>query len=532
VELALDKAAALREQARWGEAQAVLEQARQGLSDSGPDDLRRQLGMAEAALALVSRLDAIRLRPATIVRDRFEAPTAARDYAAAFKEAGLGEVGDNEEAVARRVRASGVAGQLVAALDDWAAVDQEPRSMAWVLGVARRADPDPWRDRFRDPTIRGDRRALRALADEAMGGGEVRLRELSPQVLVALAAHLGGGGEAAPLLRAARGRYPSDFWVNLNLGHALIYADHAEEAVGYCRVAAALRPEVAAAHHYLGAALHARKHLDGAIAEFRQAIAIDPGYAKAHGYLGAVLQEKGDAEGAIAEFRRAIESDPEFPHAHCNLGHALRAQARFAEALAELRKGHELGSKRPDWPYPSADWVRQCERLAEFDRRLPAVLGGQADPADAAERLALAELCQQYKRLFNAAARLYAGAFAADPDVRRQHRWNAAGSAARAAAGHGIDGKHVPDRVRVLLRRQCLAWLRAELAQHERLAEANDPAAKQAVREWLRHWQQDADLAEVRDQQALDQLPEDEREAWRRLWQDVATLLAKVKERM
>jgi hypothetical protein len=37
----------------------------------------------------------------------------------------------------------------------------------------------------------------------------------------------------------------------------------------------------------------------------------------------------------------------------------------------------------------------------------------------------------------------------------------------------------------------------------------------------LEHWQQDADLASVRDPQALAQLLEDERQPWQQLWQKV-----------
>jgi hypothetical protein len=43
----------------------------------------------------------------------------------------------------------------------------------------------------------------------------------------------------------------------------------------------------------------------------------------------------------------------------------------------------------------------------------------------------------------------------------------------------------------------------------------------------LRHWQQDADLSSVRDPAALARLPRDERDAWERLWADVASLLGK-----
>ena len=72
------------------------------------------------------------------------------------------------------------------------------------------------------------------------------------------------------------------------------------------------------------------------------------------------------------------------------------------------------------------------ERLLALDEKLSAILQGDARPADAGERLRLAELCQQYKQRYVAAARFYADAFAAalakqrkaefitgDPDFKR-----------------------------------------------------------------------------------------------------------------
>jgi hypothetical protein len=136
------------------------------------------------------------------------------------------------------------------------------------------------------------------------------------------------------------------------------------------------------------------------------------------------------------------------------------------------------------------------------------------------------------RRLHAAAAWFYAGAFAADPklttDLRRQHRYNAACSAALAAAGQGEDARNLPDKARLMLRRQALGWLCADLALYVQLAQRDEPAAKQAVRQALTRWQQDADLAAVRDKAALDLLPDDERQPWRRLWDDVAALLAGV----
>ncbi len=227
---------------------------------------------------------------------------------------------------------------------------------------------------------------------------------------------------------------------------------------------------------------------------------------------------------------------PDHPKAHFNLGFLLRDQGRFAEALESLRRGHEQGSKVPGWPYPSAAWVRQCERLVELDRGLPAVLRGDAEPATAIERLEFAMLCQHpAKRLHAAAVRLLTDAFAANPklgdDLRQQFRYNAACSAALAAAGQAEDAKNLPDKVRLMQRRQALRWLRADLALYAKLAERDEAAVKQFVRQQLTHWQQDSDLASVRDREALDQLPDDERKEWRQLWADVAVLLKKVEEK-
>ena len=45
----------------------------------------------------------------------------------------------------------------------------------------------------------------------------------------------------------------------------------------------------------------------------------------------------------------------------------------------------------------------------------------------------------------------------------------------------------------------------------------------------MRHWQEDADLATVRDRDALRKLPEAEQVAWRNLWAQVNTLLARTR---
>jgi tetratricopeptide (TPR) repeat protein len=305
-----------------------------------------------------------------------------------------------------------------------------------------------------------------------------------------------------------------------------------EEAIACYKKAIALDPKKVEAHSNLGLALARKGQVDEAIACFRQAIDLDPRYASAHYNLGLALWEKGKLDEAIACYRKAIALEPKNAEAHCNLGHTLRRLGRFAEALASLKRGHDLGTKRPGWSYPSAQWVRQAEGMAALEGKLPAFLKGEFQPKDTAERFRLAEVCTG-KKLHHAATRLYVAAFAADPkqadDLRAAHRYNAACSAALAAAGQGEDAARLDDKQKARLRTQALDSLRADLALRRQQLESGQPAGRAAVQRALRHRQKDSDLAGIRDKVALAKLPAEERAAWEKMWADVAALLKRAK---
>jgi serine/threonine-protein kinase len=340
VAAALDKAADLQQRARWDEADAVLEQAQERLGKSGPADLRERVGQVRADLRLVRRLDAARLLAATIVGNRLDSTGAEREYAAAFREGRLELPGDEVGVVAARLRASAVKAQLVAALDAWASVTRNPQRRAWLLAVARQADPDAWRDRFRDPRVWEDRVALEQLARQA------RVQQLSPQLLKTLAVVLReAGGDAVPVLTAAQARSPQDFWLNFELGSALQWRKRAGEAVGYYRAALALRPNASAVYTNLGLALHDKGQLDQAIACFQKAVVLDPKAAKAQYNLGAVLHDKGEVDQAIACFQKAVALDPKDATAHYNLGNALKAKGELDGAIACFQKALAIEPK-------------------------------------------------------------------------------------------------------------------------------------------------------------------------------------------
>jgi serine/threonine-protein kinase len=335
------------------------------------------------------------------------------------------------------------------------------------------------------------------------------------------------GAEAE--FRAAIRLQPHDAAVHYNLGRALHGQGKVSEAIVAHREAIRLQPDLAGAHTSLGGILCDVKHdYTGAEAEFRSAIRLKPDDALAHTSLGIALRGQGKVSEAIAEYREAIRLRPDYAEAHCNLGLVLRSRGEYAAALDALRTGHALGSKRPGWPCPSAEWVREAERLAALADRLPAILRGDDRPADNAERLALAQICYDTKRPA-AAVRFWAEALAADPklgdDRRAGHLYNAACAAALAGSGQGADDPKPDDTARARLRGQALDWLEAELAAWARVLDAGDPQARSVVAQDLRHWQADPDLAGVRDRDALAKLPADERRAWAALWKDVDALL-------
>jgi tetratricopeptide (TPR) repeat protein len=325
---------------------------------------------------------------------------------------------------------------------------------------------------------------------------------------------------------------PKDADAHLWLGDALRDQGQRDDAITEYRKALALEPKSIAVHTSLASELAREGKLEEAVALFREAVTLDPKYGPMHYNLGTALSNQGKLDEAIAEFRKAIALKDDRAEVHCNLGNTLRRRGEFHEALEELRRGHEMGSKRPGWRSPSAQWVRQCERLVELDERLPALLAGKSKPASPAERIELAGLCC-LKRFHRGAARFYAEAFAAEPKLADEldaHRYNAACAAALAGCGQGRDARGLDDKERARLHKQGLAWLRADLEAWGRLLDmAPDPAGPAAARA-LQHWLADADFAGVRGPEALARLPEAEREAWQHLWNDVADMLRRARE--
>src|SRR5262249_7276356 len=184
-------------------------------------------------------------------------------------------------------------------------------------------------------------------------------------------------------------------------------------------------------------------------------------------------------------------------------------QGKLGEAVTQLNKVLERA------PQDAAALQVRAEalRLQGLLPKLNEFVDGTAAPADNGQRLDLARLCL-YRQRYAAAARFYAAALDAAPnladDPTRAHGSTAACAAARAAHGDG-DGARLDAAARTRLRKQAVAWLRAELEAAAKPLPAGPPAERSRLVLRLRQWTMDAALASLRDPDEVGKLPGDQR---------------------
>jgi serine/threonine protein kinase len=357
-ELDLREAIRLRQQLDFANAAAALQRANRRLGNQGPAALHNRLARESENLDLATRLDFIRLGwigSGIPIETMFLSPDVtseyppqkslagpeaeadsrarfARQYESAFREAGPGTCRDDPQVVAARVAASPVRDALLPALDDWAAGDRDEARRKWVLAVARLADPDPWRDRARDPKTWEDQAATKELAAQA----DINRQPI--HLLVIVGARLWRTDEDRPFLTRVLLAHPADFWANVALGNALIEKDPLE-AIGCYRTALVLRPDIAPINAILGDLYQKLHRPVEAIHYLEPAIQSDPANAEDHLDLGMALEESKRPQEAIAQFHQCTRLDPSLALARLHLGDALKAQGRLGEAIDEYRAG-------------------------------------------------------------------------------------------------------------------------------------------------------------------------------------------------
>ncbi len=321
--------------ANWDKARAALERATARLGDRGPSQLQERLRLAEKNLALVSRLESIRLDRAGSVHGVLRFAEADEEYAEAFRTAGLGSHPDPVTTVAERVKQSDVSAALLGALDDWAAHPGVTGRGDWVLSVARLADPDAsgWTAQVRDPQAWDDPQRLRALSNAAP------IERVPVALAVAVAERLDAKGEdPVPFLRAIHRNRPADFWVNSSLGSMLAKQGNYLDALRYYQAAQAIRPDVSLVYNKLGIALANLNRPVEAVEHYQQAIEHDPASGPAHFNLILSLLALGRHEEVLARIPEAITLNSDAAILHSAWGDSLEATGRRDEAVEQYRK--------------------------------------------------------------------------------------------------------------------------------------------------------------------------------------------------
>jgi serine/threonine-protein kinase len=317
-----------------------------GLAQFGdnPDTVAARVRDSDIRRALVAALDQWSGLAGDPGRLRRGAGHRDSPYEEAFRAAGLGQFGDDPEAVAARVRDSDIRRALVAALDQWSGLTGDSGRRDWALRVARHADPDAtgWRARARDPDVLKNPTALAEVIATARAADE------PPQLLLALANHLPNNSPARlSFLRRIQQAHPGDFWVNLALGDML---KPQPEAIRYYQAAVASRPLVALGYQRLGYVLSAAGRAEEGVEAFRRAAELDPDSAFAHQTYAGALWGVGRYDEAIPHYQKAVRLNPNSAFYRTPLGKCLEVRGRFDEALDQYRQAAALNPQGPQGP--------------------------------------------------------------------------------------------------------------------------------------------------------------------------------------
>lgn len=489
----------LTDKGLYKEALALLKQNQKGLEKKRYPDLHQQLEQVEKDVKLAEALDKVRLRKARVV-GFVNFAKVDREYEVAFAPFQFLTKKKDVQQSAKRIRTSRIKKQLVGALDDWADVARHTKRRAFLLALVRKVDPGPWRDRFRNPAVWSDAKALKKLVDKIDPG------KLSPELMCVVAHRMRLAElDNIPLLKKAQYHSPEDFWLNLFLG-MMLHPRSPEQAISYYRAALVARPNSVGAcinlsdvltqtgqleesefitrkamHHMpnnaslyanLGHILAEQKRDREALVVLQKAIELDPNLAQPYRVLGSVLrnmkrfeqartawekalaidsetvstyvnlghinQDLRDFARAIQYYRRAVRRDPKYMRVWLALGQALLLNGNFVEAEDVIRSCLQKSSMGQKYYQVSFNLLRECQHLQSLEKKCGAFLAGERQPRTASECLELAEL-YGYKGRYLTSARHYTDAFQKQPNVATDTRIGYHYRAARVALWAAAD---------------------------------------------------------------------------------------------
>ena len=237
----------------------------------------------------------------------------------AFSEYGIDLLADSNEAVAKKILASDLAGSLADGLELWIATCAQLSSMGATIlpfpelfskvDILYRADPHPLageiRKLFYAPVVPAEQ--VRALTVDLDFAG-TRPRTLA--WLGNLCYRAGDHDLLRSVFLDALHEYPDDFMLNFDFAYSLeVMGDH-EGAVRYAMRCLMIRPKTAGIWRFLGNAERELGDFEASRRDLERSIELQPDHVATHLDLGKTHEAREDAEAAIAAFTTAIELDP------------------------------------------------------------------------------------------------------------------------------------------------------------------------------------------------------------------------------
>jgi serine/threonine-protein kinase len=263
----------------------------------------------------------------------------------------------------------------------------------------------------------------------------------------------------------------------------------------------------------------------GSLAAF--AARANPSYSYFQFVKGFAEYRQGHHDRAIAILRGDASRMPG-PLPLLVLSMALHSTGKKAEARQTFASAMLNHNWRENQVRDQDGWInhvlrREAERM--LYPNLMAMLEGKHQPRDNHERLAPVGVCRFENRLA-ALVRIYADAFEVDRQLQIRYRLTAARVAVQAGCGCGIDAVSASDAERRSWRALARGWLREELAARRDTLTRDFNEARDTVRQALMAWQNEPDLAGIREPAELEKLVAEERTDCLKFWAEVNAVLA------
>jgi serine/threonine protein kinase len=495
VETQLDRAEASLRDHRLSQVNASLGEAHVLLADLDATELRGRLAAVQNDLAMVQRLDDAFAWRWNLAKGQVRLfPDKAKEMLpAAFRQYGIAVGQQPADATVGMIRRSTIAAALRLGLEQWFFLEPAQSGLRAMLDAV---DADPLRIEIRAAVYDGRHDRVSALVEST------DLSTMDAAFATSLGAYL-PAEQGLRVLKAAWRRQPDSFPVAITIAARLTELDvvqkgRAPEAVGWGRMAVALRPDSAFAHHCLGVALGECGDADGKRIELREAMRLAPRFSRAVSVLAFDLsRDPAKREEAFALYTLMVAAQPRSAGGHAGLCTYYVRRHWWNKAAEECLLIYDSLN---DTAYRASDsCFDDAVSVATLDSYRSIIAGFIAERR-------LPDASRFGEQIIGKS---------------RQPYWEC--SACASSLFSSPDGKQSLSKTEFApIRRKALEWLAHGVSCWEDTLAKRVPGPD--LLRWTKQCLSDANLSTVRAPLSLAEIPEEERKGWQKLWADVRSL--------